>query len=62
MMDEEIIFQVRIDKKERTFELVKVPLDSLEQAGLEVFLETYLESLKKIRLEDFEIDYFDKQK
>lgn len=60
-IEEEIIFQVRINRKEKIFELIKVPLDEFEQSGLEMFLETYLQSLKKIRLEDFSLEYVDKE-
>ena len=53
-LDTEIIFQVRIDRIEKNFDMVKVALDNFEQGAFEAFLEAYLDEMKQIRQEDLE--------
>lgn len=56
IMVEETIFQVRINRDDGSFELAKASLENdFEQAGLEVFLKTYLTACNNTRLENFEL-------
>ena len=59
MKEEEIIFQVKINRKEETFELVKTKLGLFEMDSFIRFLEDYVESCKKISQRSFEETYFE---
>lgn len=54
----EIIFQVRIDRKDQTFDLVKTGLSTFEQTGFESFLTSYINCIRKEREKDIDLDYF----
>ncbi len=54
--EEEIIFQVRINRKTENIEFVKVELSPFEQATFELFLQTYIEKTLNNRVEDFYIE------
>lgn len=49
--DVEIIFQVRINRDDGSFEYVKKKLEPFEQCGFELFIRNYAELVKIKRLD-----------
>lgn len=47
--NKDIIFQVRIDRKDQDFELVKRELSSIEQLAFERYLQIYIDSMAEAR-------------
>jgi len=56
-MEEEIIFQVKINRLEQDFELVKKHLNDFEQAGFQLFLESYLKTMRNVKIQQIKEDY-----
>lgn len=60
-MEEETIFQVRINRKDGGFELVKKGLTNFEQAGFQLYLESYLEYMKDLAKDEIGENYFESE-
>lgn len=58
MENRQIIFQVAINRTEDDFELVKIPINNIEQLALENFLQSYLDSMREQRKDIIEEEYF----
>lgn len=58
-LDEEIIFQVKINRSDGSFEFVKKEMSSFEQSAFELFIQTYARTQMEHRLDYFCDDYYD---
>ena len=64
--DKEIVFQIRINRQNGSFEYVKKDLEPFEQCGFELFIRSYASFLKTMRddlieSEEFETDDEDEE-
>lgn len=57
MEKEEIIFQVKINRESKSFELVKTSLNNFEQAAFQLYLESYIKSMRDLAVEEIKEDY-----